>query len=329
MITTHSSSNCIYSFHITDRLIVQSAPPFLAVHINAAFSRLTGIHNTSVIGRPVSKILELALADQQHRPQSPPNTMMTMAKESSSPSCSSGRSKETLQDMEGKEMVKTDKSSLSSHENSTAVPVGMRAAAAAVKTEERYFSIDRLIASSGFGNWHKVKTLDIRVSTPSSDGSNNGSHNSSISSKEPPINPIVCIMSVCPVMNTAPHQHSHSHAPSPKHPGSTASSKRRKHTHPHQHQHRQSTGTPARRSNVKHVGPTHFVVQLFSVEEGQGQTIEVELEKVGIGPSSNDDDDDGSMRDGAGGIGDGSPADDEQTHTTGGSSGSKPLVACG
>ena len=76
---------------------------------------------------------------------------------------------------------------------------------------------------------------------------------------------------------------------------------------------------------MKHVAPTHFVVQLVSVEDGQGQIIEVELEKVGIGPSSND----ASMRDGAGGIADGSPADDEQPNTTGVSSSSKALVACG
>ncbi len=39
------------------RLVVQAITPYLAVHVNAAFSRLTGMHNSGIIGRPLSKIL--------------------------------------------------------------------------------------------------------------------------------------------------------------------------------------------------------------------------------------------------------------------------------
>ena len=40
-------------------MVVQAEPPFLAVHVNAAFSRLTGMHNSGIISRPLSKILSL------------------------------------------------------------------------------------------------------------------------------------------------------------------------------------------------------------------------------------------------------------------------------
>lgn len=44
-------------------MIVQAQSPFLAVHVNAAFSRLTGMHNSGIIGRPLSKILSLIGTD--------------------------------------------------------------------------------------------------------------------------------------------------------------------------------------------------------------------------------------------------------------------------
>jgi hypothetical protein len=39
------------------RILVQSHPPFMVVHTNAAFSRMTGIDSHFVVGRPVSRLL--------------------------------------------------------------------------------------------------------------------------------------------------------------------------------------------------------------------------------------------------------------------------------
>ena len=54
------------SLHIL-RLVVQAESPYVAVHVNAAFSRLTGMHNSRIIGRPLSKILSLIDSNQVDR----------------------------------------------------------------------------------------------------------------------------------------------------------------------------------------------------------------------------------------------------------------------
>jgi len=288
------------------RLIVQAEPPFLAVHINAAFSRLTGINNSTVIGMPVSKIV--ALTEQlQSLPSHHESIALSSMREPNeqhpgSPGNTTVRFKnvDTMDqhdhDMEGK-----DKSNLNSHENAAAA--GVRFA----NTEETDVSIERLIASSGFGQCHKVQTLDVRVLTSSSDnGSNNDSNNSSISSKDPPNNPTVCLMSVCPILNSS-SQHSqlpkHQHTTSPSNNNShSPPPKRRKHAH-----------TQFRRYHK----PSHFVVQLFPLE-GEQQVID-----PGKVPANVDIDasvsNDGSIRDGTTG----------NEGSSGDSSTSKAVVACG
>lgn len=41
------------------RIVVQATPPFLIVHTNAAFSRLTGLESHHVVGNPISSLLSL------------------------------------------------------------------------------------------------------------------------------------------------------------------------------------------------------------------------------------------------------------------------------
>eukprot|EP00986_Skeletonema_menzelii_P016287 scaffold14160_cov169-Skeletonema_menzelii.AAC.1 len=47
----------VLSLNKTARLLVQALPPFLAVHINAAFTNLCGIQSSAIIGRPVSTFI--------------------------------------------------------------------------------------------------------------------------------------------------------------------------------------------------------------------------------------------------------------------------------
>jgi hypothetical protein len=42
------------------RIVIQSTPPFLVVHTNAAFSRLTGIDAHVVVGKPISELIAIA-----------------------------------------------------------------------------------------------------------------------------------------------------------------------------------------------------------------------------------------------------------------------------
>lgn len=49
------------------RLVVQSSPPFLVVHSNAAFTRLSGIHSHKVVGRPIRSVLSLATDEKNQQ----------------------------------------------------------------------------------------------------------------------------------------------------------------------------------------------------------------------------------------------------------------------
>jgi len=49
----------VLSFTKTARILVQAIPPFLAVHVNAAFTTLCGIQSSAAIGSPVSAVLSL------------------------------------------------------------------------------------------------------------------------------------------------------------------------------------------------------------------------------------------------------------------------------
>ncbi len=269
------------------------------------------MQNSYVIGKPVSKILALAehyhkdsqqIQVQQHSLVSKPQVQDKSSrehddpKELSSPS-SSDRSKMCLEDVSEpppvKDLPKMEKSSsLSSHENAAAA--GMRIA----KTEKKDNSIERLLASNNFGSCYRVHSLEYKGSPISSDGSNNGgSNNSSISSKDLPFNPTLCIMSICPILKS-------SNASTLKHAGSSKSPKRRKHGHhSHGHRHHQSNSSTntlsSRRMNhptTKNATPSHYVLQLFLSNEGKDLTENNSNasgkvpSNVGIDMSSNDAD---------------------------------------
>jgi hypothetical protein len=224
------------SFADTARLIVQAEAPYCAVHVNAAFSRLTGIHNSSVIGTPVSKILSLvstydndAKIGIQRKRQEKKQSKGVIDKQESFATTETA-SKDPIQGMEieGTNLPVPTSDALISNPDSETV------------------SIDPLIASCEFNHYHQVRTLDVKQALqPSSDGcsnSNNGSNNSSISSKDENI-PKSCIMSICAVHSPHGNQSS-THS---SHINNVAGSKKQK-----------SCDTPS-----------HYLIQVFPLEGNQ------------------------------------------------------------
>jgi hypothetical protein len=47
------------------RIVIQANPPFLVVHANAAYSRLTGLHSHTVVGKPIASLMSLAENEAQ------------------------------------------------------------------------------------------------------------------------------------------------------------------------------------------------------------------------------------------------------------------------
>jgi len=221
------------SFTGTARLIVQAEPPYHIVHINAAFSRLTGIQNSSIIGKPVSQILSLVstydnnakIMIQKNRLA---NTSIKGAQDQEPNHTKLTVSKDPIQGMEIE---------------GTNLPVPATDALSS-NVDSEMASIDPLIASCGFHRYHQVRTRDIKqILPPSSDGSNsnNGSNNSSISSKDENV-PKSCIMSICAVRS---------------HSGSQRST-----TFNH---FKITTGTKQASSET----PSHYLIQLFPLEGKQ------------------------------------------------------------
>jgi hypothetical protein len=290
------------SLSLSSRLILQTEPAFLIVHINAAFSRLTGIQNSTVVGRPVSKIIAWIEQLQFFPPNPKKSTTSSLQGEPTepdSPNDSIIPLKVALPGTEEEEVTKSDTSSLSSHEN-ISFATGVRAAKMG---EESEVSINHLIALSGFGRYHKVQTLDVRVLPTSASLENRSNHDSiisTISSKNLSNKPTICMMSVCPIMDSS-SQHMQLPSTSP----SNISSKRKKHAHPAQ----------SRRSHEKDASPSHFIVQFFPLEEDILNPVEVPANtdaSASIGSSRRDVT---------------TPGNGEMP--PGGSSTSKAVVACG
>jgi hypothetical protein len=127
LLERHVSHIACYSF----RIIIQAAPPFLVVHTNAAYSRLTGMDSHTVVGKPISSLL--SIMDQV---------------ETSTIACSTE--------------VHQDEHSCSiddAAENTQLVAAAAagRARAEASLQDTVKIGLHRLVVSSGFGRLHKVQ----------------------------------------------------------------------------------------------------------------------------------------------------------------------------
>lgn len=218
------------SFTHTARLIVQANPPYLVVHINAAFSRLTGIQNSTAIGKPLSKILILLSTHDQLTPSGAQEDGQSHQKDSE---------KDYDDSNDQVQAMKIDGSNIPD--------AGLNQSSGDLQKNRSY--IESVITFVGFKQYYKVQTLDCRrENLPTSDCSisNYCSLNSSISSKDENI-PRSCVMSVCAI---------HSHH------------RDRVETHSNHHHHHNSGAkrTKSCKEQAKSMVATHFLIQLFPLE---------------------------------------------------------------
>lgn len=173
---------CRIVAHNLNSILVQGAPPFLVIHTNAAYCRLTGIDAHLVVGKAVNELLSVA------------NEVSRRIEE-----------QETKKDENGVE----------------ATPMELEIAEAsgraeADREEKLELTLDRLIASSGFGELqvvqanrqaHKMLGKSVSVvndSTQRDEESNNTSLTSrSDCNNDLLLDPVTCRISVAPVVSTS------------------------------------------------------------------------------------------------------------------------------
>jgi hypothetical protein len=176
------------------RIVVQSEPPFLVVHTNAAYCRLTGIDAHVVVGRPVSALVALRSEtdtvkqlEEQHHPGQAENVGGVAA------------ASEDLIAAAESERFRVEATLLRGHKE---------------------MSLERLIATSGLGHLHLVYVStnsnhmvgrnvtvfsSTLVSGQASDGrreedSNNTSISSSYEGEKPPI---LCWICIAPIVSSS------------------------------------------------------------------------------------------------------------------------------
>jgi hypothetical protein len=152
------------SFANTARLVVQSLEPYLAVHVNAAFSRLTGIHNSGIIGRPLSRILSL-LGN---------NEWNAVNKDKLSPSTTSKGNDDSNNDIQEQNSRTIDKLMAQSD------------------FDNKYYLVTTIVDKGDDKGSDK------------SNSANEGSNNSSITSKEDSYTPMKCLISICSILSAPP-----------------------------------------------------------------------------------------------------------------------------
>lgn len=183
------------------RLVVQGAPPFVVVYANAAYASLTGIECHAVIGKPIAALLSI--------PESTSGDGEAVSTRDSSPSLTQDASRP-----EGPSQ------GIEAHGHAAAVEAGRARAASVLDVD---MSLERLIAKSGFGNYHtiNVKTKpaivgrdvtvvhqdtqplnQCKVGTSSSSRGDQGSHTSSIPSVCGNKVFATCRMGVSPVVSS-------------------------------------------------------------------------------------------------------------------------------
>lgn len=196
------------SFTKIARLIVQSSPPFLALHANAAFMRLADFGSCSIVGKPISALLSVV--------ERIPNLSKTLSGEAcvdcESTSKAAAISSSKLQQNE----VRSSKCTVTQND-----PAEM--------------CLDVLIASSGLNQCYAVTLTKENEGSKSRNSNNSSKGNSGCS---------ICLMSICPVGTCKPKyasidlkEESIPMLPTNHRCGSlgsnSSSKKRKQHLHPH------------------------------------------------------------------------------------------------
>ena len=130
------------------RIVVSANPPFLVVHTNAAYCRLSGIDSHAVIGKPISTLLSIpdiltlkAVTQEYTRPQERAEDNADFE----SAAYALFENNDANQDGDGSLFHEEE----SERQRLTAAEAAGRARGAASQVD----SIERLIATSGLGRW--------------------------------------------------------------------------------------------------------------------------------------------------------------------------------
>jgi hypothetical protein len=201
---------CATQFHLTKpnkyihvllySIVIQAAPPFLVVHANAAYSRLTGVDAHAAIGKPISSLMSIADNEKVGAGTSYQETLL-----------------ERSGILQGSAQVAgLERTNHNARDHTAAVAAG-RANAASLGIDQSDICLERLLAACGFGRYHIVQVAGKQhqllgrnvtvVQPPGQAGLDNhreeGSHgNSSITSNNDcPMNSIVCRMGVSPIVS--------------------------------------------------------------------------------------------------------------------------------
>ncbi|KAL9189190.1 hypothetical protein ACHAXT_011680 [Thalassiosira profunda] len=130
------------------RLLVQALPPFLAVHVNAAFTSLCGIQSSAAIGAPVASILSL------------PDANAPANKESNSSGSDDTNNKDAMSSLSGNSQ--DDNSNMAIADNDAAPEAAQAPGVQANALQNDLgLRIDRLIVARGYGHIHDVEVLSV------------------------------------------------------------------------------------------------------------------------------------------------------------------------
>jgi hypothetical protein len=181
----NSTSNVLLSCSF--RIIIQSAPPFLVVHTNAAYSRLTGMDSHTVVAQPISSLL--SIMDQV---------------ETSATAC--------LNDVHHEH---SSAGNLQSNEL-VAAEVAGRARAESSEPDAIRIGLDRLVVSCGFGRLHRVQVVakpdqmvgrDVTITkeaAPAGGTTLSAYHDTSLASSfDKSTNQVSCQISIAPVVSAS------------------------------------------------------------------------------------------------------------------------------
>lgn len=214
------------------RLLVQALPPFLAVHINAAFTNLCGIQSSDIIGRPVATIISLPSSKE--------------GESSGSDNANSREESDKISSLSGSGSVdangRNDGSSMATNgarqERDSAASVGGENFQN-LPLPPSGFRIDRLIVTRGYGHIHNVELECHSVTHIQHSHAIEGSEVKFIEGNNPSKRrketkpKLLCRMSVSPVVSSSDWtMNGSSVSPPAEGTESPGGNKRRKHKHP-------------------------------------------------------------------------------------------------
>lgn len=273
-------------------MVVQSAPPFLVVHVNAAYSGLTGIDSHLVIGKPVQTLLSIpepkarALLDAAAAVGEAMSSVSGNSSLANSTTGQGGTHEELSQTHEEEEEDRASEIRDPTFNPRLAVAAPAGHAGAGIHGDDQLdANVERLVASSGFGDFHYIQVTakphhmlgrNVTVFRENS-GANNivrqqhwtnatshrdeRSHGSSIPSNGEPFHAIFCRMAISPVCSSPHTLVDHGLNSAEQDQG-----KRRKQYH---HVHRSGSSIASRNGvhryrqhQARNILITHFVIQL-------------------------------------------------------------------